>query len=115
LRIKLLLDENLDVKLRFRFGPTHEVMTVRQMDWLGKENGELLQLMQAHGFEVLVTSDKNIQHQQNWQRYPLPVIVLAVRPKIYSELVKLVPQVLALLAQPELAGSGHIIQAAPIS
>ena len=35
--MKLLLDENLDVKLRFRFGPAHAVMTVRQMDWLGKE------------------------------------------------------------------------------
>lgn len=107
--MRLLLDENLDVKLRFRFGPTHEVMTVRQMDWLGKKNGELLQLMQAHGFEALITGDKNIQHQQNWQRYPLPVLVLVARPKIYTELVKLVPQVLSLLAQPELAGGVHII------
>ena len=111
--MKLLLDENLDVKLRFRFGPTHEVMTVRQMDWLGKENGELLQLMQDNGFEVLITGDKNIQHQQNWQRYPLPVIVLVARPKIYAELVKLVPQVLALLSQPELAGGVHVVQPAP--
>lgn len=108
--MKLLLDENLDVKLRFRFGPTHEVMTVRQMDWLGKENGELLQLMQTHGFEVLITGDKNIQHQQNWQRYPLPVIVLVARPKIYTELVKLVPQVLELLAQLGLAGGVHLVQ-----
>jgi len=107
--MKLLLDENLDVKLRFRFGPTHEVMTVRQMDWLGKENGELLQLMQAHSFEVLITGDKNIQHQQNWQRYPLPVIVLVARPKIYTELVKLVPQVITLLAQPGLAGGVHVV------
>jgi predicted nuclease of predicted toxin-antitoxin system len=109
--MKLLLDENLDVKLRFRFGPTHEVMTVRQMDWLGKENGELLQLMQANGFDVLVTGDKNIQHQQNWQRYPLPIIVLVARPKIYAELVKLVPQVVALLAQLDLAGGVHVVQA----
>lgn len=109
--MKLLLDENLDVKLRFRFGPTHEVMTVRQMDWLGKENGELLHLMQANGFEALITGDKNIQHQQNWQRYPLPVIVLVARLKIYAELVKLVPQVLALLAQPDLAGGVHVVQA----
>lgn len=110
--MKLLLDENLDVKLRFRFGPTHEVMTVRQMDWLGKENGELLQLMQGHGFEALITGDKNIQHQQNWQRYPLPVLVLVARPKIYAELLKLVPKVLALLAQPGLAGGVHMVQLA---
>ncbi len=86
-------------------------MTVRQMDWLGKENGELLRLMQDNGFKVLITGDKNIQHQQNWQRYPLPVIVLTARPKIYTELVKLVPQGLALLAQPGLAGGVHVVQA----
>ncbi|RZK18338.1 MAG: hypothetical protein EOO56_16300 [Hymenobacter sp.] len=111
--MKLLLHENLDVKLRHRFGPTHEVITVRQMNWLGKENGELLQPMQTHGFEVLITGDKNIQHQQNWQRYPLPVLVLVARSKIYSELVKLVPQVLTLLAQPGLAGGVHVITPEP--
>ena len=62
---------------------------------------------------MLITGDKNIQHQQNWQRYPLPVIVLVARPKIYAELVKLVPQVLALLSQPELAGGVHVVQLAP--
>jgi len=62
---------------------------------------------------VLVTDDKNIQHQQNWQRYPLPVIVLVARPKIYTELVKLVPQVLALLGQPGLAGGVHAIKPEP--
>ena len=102
--MKLLLDENLAVKLRSRFGPSHEVVTVRQMDWLGKENRELLRLMQTHGFEVLITGDKNIAHQQNWQRYPLPVIVLNARPRIYRTLAELVPQVLNLLAQPGLAG-----------
>ena len=108
--MKLLLDENLDVKLRFRFGPSHEVVTVRQMDWLGKENGELLRLMQMPGFEALITGDKNIAHQQNWQRYPLPVIVLNARPKVYRTLAELVPHVLALLAQPGLAGGVHIIE-----
>ncbi len=66
--------------------------------------------MHTHGFEVLITGDKNIQHQQNWQRYPLPVIILMARPKIYTELVKLVPQVLELLAQPGLSGGVHVVQ-----
>jgi hypothetical protein len=110
--MELLLDENLDVKLRFRFGPHYEVLTVRQMDWLGKENGELLRLMQAHGFEAFITGDKNLQHQQNWQHYPLPVVQLSARPNIYTQLVKLMPQVLALLESPGLAGGVHVVEAA---
>lgn len=107
--MKLLLDEDLDVKLRFRFGPLHEVVTVRQMEWLGKKNGELLRLMQAHGFEALITGDKNMRHQQNWQRYPLPVVLLDAKPKTYACLLKLLPQVLELLARPELAGGVHMV------
>lgn len=113
--MKLLLDEDLDVKLRHRFGPGHEVSTVRQMDWLGKKNGELLGLMQAAGFEALITGDQNMQHQQNWLQYPLPIIVLAVHPKRYDTHLLLLPQVLALLAQSALAGGVHVVSAATIS
>ena len=108
--MKLLLDEDLDVKLRFRFGPEHEVQTVRQMEWLGKKNGELLGLMLAAGFEALITGDQNMPYQQNWQNYPLPVIVLAARPKRYDLHLKLIPQVLELLARPALVGGVHVIR-----
>ncbi len=63
--MKLLLNEDLDVKLRYRFGPEHEVSTVRQQEWLGKKNGELLALMQNAGFEALITGDQNMPYQQN--------------------------------------------------
>ena len=110
--MKLLLDEDLDVKLRYRFGPAHEVSTVRQMDWLGKKNGELLALMQQAGFEALITGDQNMQHQQNWHNYPLAVIVLVIHSKRYDQHLTLLPQVLALLAQPALAGGVHVVQPA---
>ena len=107
--MKLLLDEDLDVKLRYRFGPEHEVSTVRQMDWLGKKNGELLSLMQQAGFEVLITGDQNMQYQQNWLNYPLVVVVLAAHPKRYDKHLALISQVLDLLAQPRLAGGVHVV------
>ena len=45
LKMKLLLDENLPVKLKYRFIENGiEVFTARDMQWLGKENGELLDL-----------------------------------------------------------------------
>ena len=59
--MKLLLDENLPVKLKYRFKEFGlEVYTVRDMKWFGKENGELLQLMLANNFTTLLTIDNNL-------------------------------------------------------
>ena len=63
--MKLLLDENLDVKLRHRLWPHHEAYSVREMNWQGKQNGELLDLLLAHDFGAVITADRNIEHQQN--------------------------------------------------
>ena len=110
--MKVLLDEDLDVKLRFRFGPAHQVSTVRHMNWLGKKNGELLALIQEAGFDVLVTGDQNMPYQQNWRDRNFAVIVLAAHPKRYDIHLPLLPRVLELLARPDLAGGVHIVNAA---
>ena len=63
--MKILLDESLPTKLSEFFGTEHEVLTVRDMNWLGKKNGELLQLVIENNFEVFVTADRNLPYQQN--------------------------------------------------
>lgn len=60
--MKLLLDENLPKKLKSDF-PKHEVFTVRDMNWNGKKNGELMLLMLENTFDAFVTFDKNLQFQ----------------------------------------------------
>ena len=42
--MKILLDENLPRKFKIDLGGEHEIKTVRDMNWLGKKNGELLEL-----------------------------------------------------------------------
>ncbi len=74
--MKLLLDENLPKRLKQDFSD-HEVCTVRDMEWNGIKNGQLLILMVENGFEVLLTFDKNLQHQQNFKKYTLSVLVLS--------------------------------------
>lgn len=81
--MKLLLDENLPRKMKKDLA-NHEVFTVRDMRWDGKENGELLALMLANGFEALVSGDKNIPFQQNFQKYPIPIIVLDAPDNTYD-------------------------------
>ena len=42
--MRILLDENMPGKVNYDFGEGHEVLTVKDMKWLGKKNGELLGL-----------------------------------------------------------------------
>ncbi len=82
------------------------------MDWSGKKNGELLKLLAEHQFEAFLTADKKMRYEQNWQHYTIPVIFLDVPNLKYDTVKLLVPQVLALLAQPGLAGGVHVVQLA---
>ena len=102
--MRLLLDENLPEQLVNDF-PEHEIFTVSQKNWKGKKNGELLNLMLTEGFEAFITADKNLQHQQNFVRYPIPVIVLNVKRITYPQLKPLVPQIKRVLSKALKAGS----------
>jgi predicted nuclease of predicted toxin-antitoxin system len=63
--MKVLLDESLPRKLKYRFGEDFEVYDVSDMGWLGKKNGELLKLVIENEFEIFVTVDRNLPYQQN--------------------------------------------------
>ena len=72
--MRVLLDENVDRKLKQAFNPAYEVKTVREQGWSGKQNGDLLRLA-AVGFDALVTLDRNMRHQQHLPRYDLAVVL----------------------------------------
>ena len=84
----MLLDEHLPKRLKLDL-PEYEVFTVRDMGWSGVKNGELLKLMLKNNFEILITFDKNLQHQQNFSKYTILVIVLNAEINTYSALTKL--------------------------
>ncbi len=74
--MKILLDESLPTKLSEFFGTEHEVSTVKDMNWLGKKNGELLRLVIEHNFEVFVTADRNLPYQQNLKAITFILVIL---------------------------------------
>ena len=111
--MKLLLDEDLPTKLRHRLRPEHEAVPVGDMGWRSKKNGELLRLMETAGFQALLTGDKQMQFQQNWRSYALPVLVLDAPGDQYEDYLALMPQLKALLAQPNLPGGIHEIKPNP--
>ena len=54
----------------------HTVAEARAHGWAELENGELLSRAEAAGFEVLVTTDKNISYQQNLAGRKIAIVVL---------------------------------------
>jgi len=73
--VKVLLDHCVDR----RVGPVlvgHEVLTAAAMGCDALKNGRLLKVAADAGFEVFVTTDKNLRHEQNLATLPLPGVEL---------------------------------------
>ena len=74
--MRIAFDKNVPVGVR-HFLSKHDVRTFVEMQWHPQlENGELLKTAEASGFDVLVTSDQNIRHQQNLTGRKLALVVL---------------------------------------
>ncbi len=55
----------------------HIVEEVRSRGWDTLKNGELLSAAEAAGFEVFVTTDRNIVHQQNLRGRRIAIVILS--------------------------------------
>jgi|SRR5436190_3140304 len=94
--MRLLLDENLDWRLR-RDLLDHQVESVPLIGWAGIENGELLRKAVEAAFDVLITMDSNMVHQQNLAKYPIAVVALRAASNRLADTGPLMPALLALL------------------
>jgi predicted nuclease of predicted toxin-antitoxin system len=73
--MRILLDENLNWRLK-RDLPGHEVESVPLIGWAGIQNGTLLRRAVESGFDVLITMDNNMVHQQDLAAHLIAVLVL---------------------------------------
>lgn len=94
---KVLLDENLPVKLKYRLQDVCDIYTVSDKGWNALENGDLLAAMQKDGFDYLITSDKNLQHQQNIDKYSFGFIVLDMINNNYESILPLLTEIKQVL------------------
>ena len=94
--MKILLDEDTPRPLRGHL-PGHSVATTQEMGWAGVKNGRLLQLAEENGFEILLTCDRNLRHQQNLAGRTIAVMVLIAVNKKMETLLPLIPEVLRAL------------------
>lgn len=72
--MQVLFDHNLPRKLRNDLRP-HFVSLTKEVGWNDLGNGKLLAAAQPL-FDVLLTADANIYHQQKVARFDIAVVVL---------------------------------------
>jgi len=89
--MKILLDECVTKKLKPHL-TEFEVKTVVEMDWSGLKNGRLLSEAIEEKFDILLTIDKNLEHQQNMDNYEITVVVLDVEKSKIEFLLEFLPQ-----------------------
>jgi hypothetical protein len=72
---------------------------VSSLGWTGIQNGELLAKAAEAGFDVLVTMDSNMVHQQNIGKYNIAVVALKARSNRLADTRPLMPALIASLPQ----------------
>lgn len=93
---RVLLDENLP-RLLARELPGFFVQTVTEAGWAGTKNGALLRLAESE-FDVFVTADRRLPHQQTLSGLQLGVIVLAAGSTKVEDLRPLATELAEALA-----------------
>jgi hypothetical protein len=54
----------------------HTIKEARAQGWDRLTNGELIRVAENAGFDLLLTTDKNIRYQQNLQHRKIAIVVL---------------------------------------
>jgi predicted nuclease of predicted toxin-antitoxin system len=93
--MRILFDHCVPRRLR-RVLPGHEISTTFDRGWSDLQNGKLLALAALH-FDVVITVDQNLRHQQNLATLPVAVLVLVGKSSRLADLEPLAPAILAAL------------------
>ena len=95
--MKILFDQGTPAPLR-RALAGHVILTAFEQGWSNLQNGDLIRVAEAEGFQTLITTDQNLKYQQNLQGRKLAILVLPTTswPKIQKHLDKVSTAVNAL-------------------
>ncbi len=88
--MKILLDECITKRLK-KYLEEFEVFTVGELELSGIKNDKLMTYCVGNKFDILLTIDKNILHQQNLDKYPVTIVVLNCFTSKIEELITFLP------------------------
>ena len=92
--MRILFDQGTPVPLKQHL-TGHQVETAYELGWSRLTNGDLLAAAEGR-FEALVTTDRNLRHQQSLAGRKLAVLVLPTTS--WPRLQKQIPAIIAALA-----------------
>ncbi|HZL38238.1 MAG TPA: hypothetical protein VFC78_23185 [Tepidisphaeraceae bacterium] len=96
--MKVLFDHNVPKRFRHLL-IGHAVTITLEMGWERLANGKLLNAAALAAFEVFLSIDKKLEHEQNLNKLPIPVVILDAVSNALPQLIPFVPHVQALLEQ----------------
>lgn len=102
--MRVLLDECVNPRLA-RILAGHEVSTVAAEGWKGIKNGSLLALA-GQTFDVLVTLDRGIEHEQNRSAWRMGVVVVRTIHQDMASLRQIASQIKSAIRN---CGRGPIV------
>ncbi len=74
--MRILFDQATPVPLR-PYLAGHTVRTAAEEGWDKLRNGDLLSVAEEAGFDLLLTTDRNMQYQQNLAGRKIAVVILS--------------------------------------
>jgi hypothetical protein len=83
--VRVLFDQGTPKPLR-RSLQRHTIETAYERGWSTLENGELIAQAEEAGFDVLLTTDRQLRYQQNLSKRRLAIVVLSTTqlPRVRS-------------------------------
>ena len=91
--MKILLDECLPLDFRHCF-VSHQAHTAQWAGFKGKQNGELIRAAESAGYEIPLTVDQGIPHQQPPAGRQISIIVIRSPTNQLEDLEPLVASIL---------------------
>lgn len=96
--MKILIDECVPRDLKYHLeSQGRECLTVQEMGYSGKKNGELLALAE-NNFDVFLTLDKNVQYQQNLTNRNIAILLVGAKSNDMDDILPYLPACFVALA-----------------
>jgi hypothetical protein len=76
--MRIVFDQATPVPIR-SYLAGHTVRTAAEQGWDKLRNGDLLMVAEEAGFDLLLTTDKNIRYQQNLAGRRIAIVVLGLQ------------------------------------
>jgi hypothetical protein len=73
--MRVLFDQGVPIPLRHIIA-SHAIDTAYERGWSNFQNGALLDAAESDGYQVFLTTDQQLQHQQNINDRTIAIIVL---------------------------------------